>query len=267
MIDKNSSLIVEKKRTNEDIHERLYEIARKQNLMQKEKKKEEEAKKEMLIRKSRQNAVPDEECKELKLYELAVKKRQEMERKAKEKKPKEANKPSNDPLIINCFIKEYNKTLKELKLEDSFDYEQVKSILKAMRFIPEEIKGKAELLAEALWDTVKVNKVVTKNSLMNYLGAILNLSLSDNDSGKEVFTPQEINHISLKYRLLALNRRAKKVVKEKKEEEATFKPMICEKSIKMAENHREKYVTGIDDKDPLVQLANTMAMKKEAQEK
>jgi len=268
MINKNSSLLVEKTRTGENIHNRLYEIARKQNLIQKE-KKEEEAKKEKEIqdKKSERNAVLSEECKELKLYELAVKKKQELERKAKEKKPKELNKPINDPLIISRFTKEYNKTLEYLKLKDNFDYEQVKSILKAMRFVPEEIKGQTESLIESLWNTVKSNDTVNKEYLMNYLGAIVNLSLSNADCGEKPFAPSEINRISLKYQPFAINRRSKKVVKEIKKEEETFRPTLCEESIKLAESYRQKYAPRNDNKDHLVKLADTMRIKKQAQEK
>lgn len=269
-VNKNSSLLVENKRSNEPIHDRLYEMAKKQHQTQKE---EERKEKEMQERRSKRKVAPSEDCKELRLYELAVKKREEAERRQKQKKPKGPKKPTSDPMLLQRFTKEFNATVLSLGLnKPNFNKEEVKSILKAMRFTPEEIRGEAETLVERLWTSLKTadKELAGRDLLMRHMGAVLGLALASPESKQEAFSAREVGRIAGEYQLFAVNRKAKRAGngRKKQDEEASFKPVLCEESIKMAESYRQKYAPkDTEAKNHLSKLADTMAIERQTQEK
>jgi len=115
-IDQNSEALLQAKPREGPVHERLYNLKRKEIPIEKEEKKEKK--------------VLSQERRDLRLYGIAVKKNQEMkEKQEKEKNKKPAKtppKPAIDPLVVQGFKKEFNNVISGMGLteESKANYDQ-----------------------------------------------------------------------------------------------------------------------------------------------
>ena len=227
-IDKNSVSIINMKISKVPFHDRLYALPKKDKPEEKNEK---------------QKKVTGER-RDLRLYQMALKK-QEQIKSNHDKKSKKKMDPKSDPVLIEGFHKEFAKSLEDSKIsanEDNITYDEMIKILKTMRFIPNKATHKeVNDLIESLWKSIKENNEHGSiKSLKAYTSAILNINISTSLPEKKLRIV-EINKIATKYRLLATIRKSNKPKKQPKNPEGvTFKPLLCKESIEIAKKHRDK---------------------------
>ena len=150
----------------------------------------------------------------------------------------------------------------------------MKSVLRSMRFLSSEPEGnnrEIESLVESLWNVLKIPEkdLAPKNSLMNYLAAILNTKLIFADDEEEHLGPWEISRIATQYHLLAINRKSNKQRKIRRSgsEADSFRPSLCDESIKMAETRRQRFMPNDSTSgDHISRLAEFLVSEKRKQE-
>jgi len=300
-IDPTSAEMASKLPRDKPIHERLY-LSSKKTIKEEEKKEEKPKKK-----------IPKEERRDLKLYQLAVEKNEEkfkkMAEEAKQKKPKSEKKPPiEDPLVVQGFRKEFLSVISNFGLNEGSksSYEQMKLILANMYFIKENMEENPEdeisNLLKKLWGSLKPadEDLIPVNLLESCLAGILNIKMikvelkpeeikgetkeiappqpeSKNEFEPPIFNNEDIARLTKEFDLLRIHRKSNKPQRKKIIEKIDyeFKPSLCEESVKMAENAREKILSlqgntqkseGSDKKRDLAVLADAMANKKRAQE-